>query len=157
MSKELEALIRLEHSSKRYKGRKADLDTIFTALKEKEQQDSLLKIFKEVIKFGKMLPRIKPNGDDVYNFVNAVTISIQRDIENAERELLRKWVLETCFPKELQALKIIKNKMVDINELINCFIRYDLKTYNSCCDSLFKEKPLTQCEYDLLKEVLKDE
>ena len=34
MSKELESLIRLEHSSKRYKGRKEDLDTIFTALKE---------------------------------------------------------------------------------------------------------------------------
>ena len=37
MSKELESLIRLEHSSKRYKGRKEDLDTIFTALKENEK------------------------------------------------------------------------------------------------------------------------
>lgn len=36
MSKKLEALIRLEHSSKRYKGRKEDLDMIFTALKTLE-------------------------------------------------------------------------------------------------------------------------
>ena len=37
MSRELEAFVRLEQSSKRYKGRKEDLDTIFTALKRLEK------------------------------------------------------------------------------------------------------------------------
>ena len=36
MSKELEAFVRLEQNSKRYKGRKQDLDIVFAALKEKE-------------------------------------------------------------------------------------------------------------------------
>ena len=36
MNKELEAFVRLEQNSKRYKGRKQDLDIVFAALKEKE-------------------------------------------------------------------------------------------------------------------------
>lgn len=83
-------------------------DLIEKELIEKEQQDSVLKILKEVIEFTQMLPHIEPNKDNVFDVMSAVGINIQRDIENRERELLRQWVLDTCFPKELKALEIIK-------------------------------------------------
>ena len=61
MSNWRESFIRLEHNSKRYKGRKEDLDIIFTELKEREKyrkrcleleeqnfkQDEILRIIKE--------------------------------------------------------------------------------------------------------------
>lgn len=142
MSKELEAFARLEQSSKRYKGRKKDLDTIFTALKEKEKRNNVLKILKEVIAFGRTLPQIEPNKDNDFNVVQAVVINIQRDIENRERELLRQWVLETCFPKELKALEIIKKK-TELNYLFgnNEYLFFEINN---------KDK-----NYEFLKEELK--
>jgi len=108
---------------------------IETALKEKEQQDNVLKTLKEVIEFSQMLPHIEPNKDNGFDIMSAVSINIQRDIENKERELLRKWVLDTCFPKELKVLEIIKKR-----------------------ECLFKGlSETTQEEYDLLKEVFRDE
>ena len=41
MSKELEAFLRIEKSSKRYKGRKDDLDAVFTAIRNCETERSL--------------------------------------------------------------------------------------------------------------------
>ena len=53
--------------------------------------------------------------------------------------------------KELKALEIIKKKRVDIKDLINEFDWSDgLTSYNERTNHI----PLTQEEYDLLKEVL---
>ena len=43
MSNWKESFIRLEHNSKRYKGRKEDLDTVFAELKKAENLDDLMK------------------------------------------------------------------------------------------------------------------
>ena len=130
------------------------LELVETALKEKEQQDSVLKVLKEIIEFAQTLPHIEPNKNNGFNIMSAVSINIQRDIENKERELLRQWVLKTCFPKELKALEIIKEKRVDIvGVLLYAFKREDgCDFYNSYM--IKEEDKLTQEEYDLLKEVL---
>lgn len=48
MSKELEAFVRLEQNSKRYKGRKQDLDIVFATLKEKENiEKTINELFSE--------------------------------------------------------------------------------------------------------------
>lgn len=41
MSKVIEAFIRLDHNTKRYKGRKEDLDIVFSALKDYEMEHTL--------------------------------------------------------------------------------------------------------------------
>ena len=41
MSKELEAFIRLDHNTKRYKGRKEDLDIVFNTIKTYEMEHTL--------------------------------------------------------------------------------------------------------------------
>lgn len=127
-----------------------EIDIIETALKEKETQDGILKTLKEIIKFSITLPYIEPNKDSGFDIMSAVGINIQRDIENRERKLLRKWVLETCFPKELKALEIIKEKGIILQ-----FIKeaYTVEQYNAGVFGTLV-KPLTQEEYDLLKEVL---
>lgn len=117
---------------------------IESALKEKEHQDGVLKTLKEVIKFEKKLPHIEPNKDNHFDkIVSVVTINIQRDTENKERELLRKWVLQTCFPKELKALDLIKE--------------YRLIIYDETWDAIVTKGyvyNLPQDVVDLLKEVL---
>lgn len=121
---------------------------IETALKEKETQDSILKTLKEIIKFSITLPYIEPNKDNGFDIMSAVGINIQRDIENRERKLLRKWVLETCFPKELKALEIIKREA-------GYGISFDGQSsdgiYGVCIDGYIK---CNKDEYDLLKEAL---
>ena len=182
---------------------KEELKIIESALNEKEQQDNALKVLKEVIEFATVLPEVKPNKDDVFSVVSAVSINIQRAIDNKERELLRQWVLDTCFPKELKeykamkqakivvaddkvneedlkklinqkmfttnlqpckinllfdeetrkklkALEIIKEKRTDVGYLMSCDFLCD---YNDCDETPY-DKPLTQEEYDLLREVL---
>lgn len=127
-----------------------NIEIIKAALKEKEQQDNVLKVLKEVIEFAVVLPEVKPTKDDLFSVVSAVSINTQRFIENKERELFRQWVLETCFPKELKALEIIKEKRTDVGYLMSCNFLCD---YNDCDETPY-DKPLTQEEYDLLKEVL---
>ena len=132
-----------------------ELDIIETALKEKETQDSILRTLKEIIKFSITLPYIGPNRDNVFDIMSAVGINIQRDIENRERKLLRKWVLETCFPKELKALEIIKRYPV---EVISCWDTYsDWEEYRKDYYNKAERKGLieTKEEFDLLKEELK--
>ena len=147
MSKELEALERILNYWVVFDEEKDDCKQIKdilpkssqiveTALKEKETQDGVLKILKEIIEFGQVLPHIETNKDNGFDIMYAVGINIQRNIENKERELLRQWILETCFPKELKALEIIKE--IDKNALLQ-FISVCVKD---------------QEEYDLLKEVL---
>lgn len=148
MSKELEIIKKWKaqiHWNKDF-GWEKELNAIETALKEKETQDSILKTLKEIIKFSITLPYIEPNKDNGFDIMSAVGINIQRDIENRERKLLRKWVLETCFPKELKALEIIK-------ENIKHFIDFEDNTNRVYIDCAIDCK--TQEEYDLLKEVLK--
>ena len=90
--------------------------------------------------------------------MSAVSINIQRDIENRERELLRQWVLETCFPKELKALEIITKKNV------NCELIRQSKTFGDYNKSVAfgdfgivgaRHCILDKETFDLLKGVLK--
>ena len=126
------------------------LYSLETALKEKEKQDNVLKVLKEVIEFATILPHIEPNKDNGFDVMSGVGINIQRDIENKERELLRQWILETCFPKELKALEIIKEKVMPLLnvDLIKRFKIYPVED---------KEIEINEKEYDLLREVLEDE
>ena len=125
------------------------LDIIETALEEKEKQDQIIKIIKEIIQFNTLQPEIKRNEDGtIQGMIGGVYMELQREIENKERKLFREWVLETCFPKELKALEIIKNNFIpyDIETLENGKIRIWLGV-NRFVD-------LTQEEYDLLKGML---
>lgn len=67
----------------------------------------------------------------------------QTTIELKDSELF------TTIEKPLKALEIIKEKQVDIHWLKGC---KSLEEYNDCVNPW--EEPLTQEEYDLLKEVL---
>ncbi len=109
---------------------------ISDALKRLEEQDNVFKILKEIIEFKQMLPHIEPNKNNGFDIMSAVSINIQRDIENKERELLRQWVLKTCFPKELTTLEIIKN--VDKTSLLH-FLAINVKD---------------QKDYELVREAL---
>ena len=127
------------------------------ALKEKEQQDSVLKILKDIIQFAQVLPHIEPNKDNGFDIMYDVSINIQRDIENKERELLRKWVLKTCFPKELKALEILKKyptvPLSRVLQYISNSKKYGWTTKDhplEIYDISYNEE-----EYELLKEVLK--
>lgn len=155
MSKELEALEslfcagRLDLDYVLNGKQNKDYKIIETALKRLEQQDDMLKILKEVIGFKIALPYIEPNIDNGFDIMSAVGINIQRSIENKERELLRQWVLETCFPKELKALEIIKEKGVNVGLLSRCA---NAERYNK--GICYEPRYLTQEEFDLLKEAL---
>ena len=141
MSKELDAWYGISWATKHVAYGTREI--IENGLKRLEQQDSVLKILKEVIEFAQTLPHIEPNKDNGFDVMSAVGINIQRDIRNRERELLRKWVLETCFPKELKALEIIK-------ENIKHFIDFEDNTNRVYIDCAIDCK--TQEKYDLLKE-----
>lgn len=75
-----------------------------------------------------------------------------------ERREMMKRFNEACVPtildneteKKLKALEIIKEKRVDVAELV---VSCDLKAYNYLF-RLVEKWQLTQEEYDLLKEVL---
>lgn len=154
MSKELKALERIINAFESgLPIHTKDIKIIETALKEKEQQDDVLKIIKETISFSQTLPYIEPNKDNGFDVMSAVQINIQRDIENKKRKLLRQWVLETCFPKELKALEIIKETPE--------FAWY-VKMYNNAYEMVSDVKGFRvnnsveelQEMFDLLKEVL---
>lgn len=141
MSNELEALEKLTNYKCSCMSEKIECKEIIeTALKRLEQQDDVLKILKEVVEFKIALPYIKPCEDNISDIMSGVSINIQRCLENKERELLRQWILETCFPKELKALKIIKE-----HKLLN----YVLK--NEKCANMYH---LSKEKIDLLKVVL---
>jgi len=160
MSKELTPLEAFKNISnyladdtkKEYKN---ELKIIKKALKEKEQQDCVLKTLKEVIELGKTLPQIKPNKNNGFDMLYAVGLHIQRDIQNEERKQLRDWILKTCFPKELKALEIIKKKQVNMYYLLSV---KSVEDYNEIIDmkyATYENFYLTQEEFDLLKDQLK--
>lgn len=159
MSNELEALDRIcEHLdlddayfySKN--GEKADYKIIKTALKEKEQQDEIIKIIKEIISFKASEPEFEMDEDDsVRSIIGRVYLELKRAITNNERELFRNWVLETCFPKELKVLKIIEEKQINIAALLELD---SLQQYNDYCAMVGGCKKLTQEEFDLVKETM---
>lgn len=158
----LERIIRYNDLRNPVRGQIGLVDLIETELKEKEQQDSVLKTLKEVIAFAKKLPDIEFDDDgNIQGIFGAVGMNIQRQIENKKRELLRKWVLETCFPKELKALEIIKEKTLNVNDLY-WLKNGNYKEYRKNLEILYsgvEEEHLqkilkTKEEYDLLKEVL---
>lgn len=57
--------------------------------------------------------------------------------------------------KEFEALEIIKRKRVDVYKLSTCFEKGSLERYNSDLEmSYFRERHLTQEQFDLLKKAL---
>ena len=85
-------------------------------------------------------------------------------IENALKELEFYQKRDKTFKndvnklvKKLKALEIIKEKKVDLTNLLFIYEhepQYGLKVYNNSVNKYRGEKELTQEEYDLLKEVL---
>ena len=61
--------------------------------------------------------------------------------------------------KRLKAFGIIKEKRVDVHMLFWCFEKGGLERYNRFLDAFFESSKhrLTKEQFDLLKEVLKDE
>ena len=156
MNKELEAFVRLEQNSKRYKGRKQDLDIVFAALKEKEQQDSLIRVLKEVFEFGIINEKVIEKDDGSLTLLGQVGYNLRREISNKEKTLYRDFILKKCFPKELKALEIITSiskqtthfRLKERQNFGEDETSYYLVIDN--CEYRLKDKE----EYDLLKEVL---
>lgn len=63
-------------------------------------------IISDIIEFNTTLSEV--NDGDIQSITQRLNMRLTRDLENRERELLRKWILKTCFPKELKALETIK-------------------------------------------------
>ena len=118
---------------------------------------------------------IKYNDDDVERFkdlnkcceyIDNIALNVFKEIrEDTERRIKTccNWIngvghLEPHFAiveKSLKAIEIIKKKEVDIDHLRDLYFndeyeKYDLEYYNTRGN-----KPLTQEEYDLLKEVFR--
>lgn len=158
MNKELEALNKIAGITNYDGGKnlkalgnshKKEFSLLETALKEKEQQDQIIKTIKEIISFKASEPEFEVDEDgSVRSIFGRVYLELKRAIGNNERELFRNWVLETCFPKEFKALEIIKDKKVCVMWLKN-----GLSSYNSTT-ALYDLPILTEEEFDLLKEVL---
>lgn len=115
--------------------------------------NEILRIIKEVIQFNKVLPKIEFDDDgNVQNILSGISLQILRDIENKERKLFREWILKECFPTELNILQIIKEKRVDIHNLLYSsnveeYNKFVMNYNQELCNTL-----LTQEEYELLKE-----
>jgi len=164
MTKELEALNKIAGITNYDGGKnlkalgnshKKEFSLIETTLKEKEQQDEIIKIIKEIISFKAPEPEFEMDEDDsVRSIIGRVYLELKRAITNNERELFRNWVLETCFPKELKVLKIIEEKQINIAALLELD---SLQQYNNYCDMVSGCKKLTQEEFDLVKEMLLQE
>lgn len=115
MNKELQSFLRIEKSSKRYKGRKDDLDAVFTAIRNCETERSL-RINLEKINYGlvrekeenqnklKALEIIKdwlnlkvvellPNNSDTRLFVECGDFKASISIPPAYIDLLKKVLL----------------------------------------------------------------
>ena len=125
-----------------------NIDIIETALKNYEKQDNLIKIIKETIEFGIKDNKVEVSEKGDASLSGTIGLILRKELDKKERILFRDWILETCFPRELKALEIIKRKGIDINALRranNC------AEYNSMAKSCIG---YTQEEYDLVNEVL---
>ena len=154
MSKELtplEALEEIKHTTDLYRpnelnGYKEELDIIETALKEKEQQDTLIRVLKEVFEFGIINEKVIEKNDGSLTLSGQIGYNLRREISNKEKTLYRDFILKECFPKELKALEIIK-ELIYIND--NNQVRFLPKNKAICAITI-----LEQDIADLLKEVL---
>lgn len=81
MSKGLEAFVRLEHNTKRYKGRKEDLDTIFQELKEYEKKKNhAIEVVEEFFnKELKALEIIKEKRVNIGDFIRTRNVEQYND------------------------------------------------------------------------------
>lgn len=84
-----------------------------------------------------------------------VSLDITRNaIDEEFRKSLRQWILENACPKEVRALEIIKERRLDVNELIDLVHHKDkyllLDEYNKYVFA----NPITKEELDLFSEVL---
>ena len=115
------------------------LNPVIKALEEKEKQDFIYNLLKEIIQFDVLQPEVKEK-EDGYSFMTGVVLKLRRDLENKERQLFRQWVLKECFPKEMEAIKAIKKAFSSSSIYTN-----KLKDSLEC-------GWITQDEYDLIKE-----
>ena len=158
MSKELSAFRKICKNLNSYQFSdeyKENKKLIETALEEKEQQDQIIKIIKETIEFGIVDNKVEENENGDLTLFGRIGISLRKELDEKERQLFRDFILETCFPKELKALEIIKNKRVDVDLLLSSLYVAHYNDFIS--EEIIGEKQLTQKEFDLLKKVLKDE
>lgn len=119
-----------------------ELIIIEKELKDYEKQDNLIKIIKETIEFGIVDNKVEENENGDLTLCGRIGISLRKELAKKERQLFRDWILETCFPKELKSLKVIKEcfALNSFDELVP-----NSKWYES------EEKQ------NLLKEVLENE
>lgn len=79
---------------------------------------------------------------------------IAEKIANYCDKQIRDFILKECFPKELKALEIIKNKKIDCEYLIKLFNMCDTDKEVLTYYNRNRESDLVQEDLDLLKEVL---
>lgn len=128
------------------------LNPVIEALKEKEKQDFVYNILKEVIQFNTLAPEIK-EVENGYSFTTGVSLKLRRELENKERQLFRSWVLKECFPKEMEVLELIRKirKSISRSGQTICMLPNG-KTIE--CDMGYVEDffEMIENEYDLIKE-----
>ena len=129
------------------------VDIIWKALKEKERQDAIINALKETIAYETSYPETRIDEEGNTSVAQAVALRQLKDLEERKRKMLRDWILRECFPKELKALEIIKEKRVFIEEFLQSD---DLEEYNDYVEEQgrYDEDKLTQEEFDMLKECL---
>lgn len=134
-------------------------DTIETALKQAEENEKLLNVFRNALTIERDIPpelEIKESEKGCsYVFKEAVKIHENR-IEEMYKKSLREWVFKNAFPKELAVLEIIKRKKVDVSILVRLIAisLEPLKEYNDTIWGDEKENRLTEEEFEILKEAL---
>lgn len=128
------------------------LKPIVEALKEKEKQDSIYNLLKEIIRFNVLQPEVKET-DNGFSLATKVVLEVRRNIENQERQQLRNWILNECFPKEMKVLELIREirKSISYSGQTICMLPNG-KTIE--CDMGYVEEffEMIENEYDLIKE-----
>lgn len=153
MSKELQAFRKICKNLNSYEFTdeyKKNKKLIETTLKDYEKQDNIISIIKETIEFNIQEPEIEVKENGEISLLSRVGMGLRKQLNEKEKELFREWVLKECFPEELKALEIIKEKGIILQ-----FIKetYTVEQYNAGVFGTLV-KPLTKEEYDLLKKVL---
>jgi len=87
-------------------------ETIEKELKEKEENEKVLNVFKNALTIEHHdLSMVVPQDDNedivAYAFKTLTTIR-QNELDKSLRKALREWVLKNAFPKELKDLEFIK-------------------------------------------------
>ena len=153
--KPLEAFARIAKQLKVCDENGRDLDIIENELNEKEQQDSVIKTLENTISLGYIPPKISIDNDKMDFSCGSIGLEISETLNKAKIDLIRNWILRTCFPKEFKALEIIKNKEVDAFLVIDCPNVGHYNRHFEYSDVIRLQRCLTEEEFKLLKEVLK--